>query len=162
MKALIWTAGAPRGWPAITPLVVLERPVGVVAADDVNLADLVASTMPMMSSTVYSNAPASPFLRAKPQNEQGEDADVRRRDVPVQDEVDAIALTPGLDVVGHAAQPEKIVGFEEKEAVVAGEALLVLDFFPDGDQAFVGEMQVLTSASSRSISNGPQADRSKV
>jgi hypothetical protein len=54
------------------------------------------------------------------------------------------------------------VGFEEKEAVVAGEALLVLDFFPDGDQAFVGEMQVLTSASSRSISNGPQADRSKV
>jgi hypothetical protein len=65
-------------------------------------------------------------------------------------------------VVGHAAQPEKIVGFEEKEAVVAGEALLVLDFFPDRDQAFVGEMQVLTSASSRSISNGPQADRSKV
>ena len=26
--------------------------------------------MPMMSSTVYSNAPASRFLRAKPQNEQ--------------------------------------------------------------------------------------------
>jgi len=65
-------------------------------------------------------------------------------------------------VVGHATQTEQIAGFEEKEAVVAGEALLVLDFFPDGDQAFVGEMQVLTSASSRPISNGPQADRSKL
>jgi len=54
------------------------------------------------------------------------------------------------------------VGFEEKAAVVAGEALLVLDFFPDGDQAFVGEMQVLTSASSRPISNGRPADRSKL
>ena len=27
-------------------------------------------TMPMMSSTVYSKAPASPFLRAKPQKAQ--------------------------------------------------------------------------------------------
>jgi hypothetical protein len=65
-------------------------------------------------------------------------------------------------VVGHAAQTEQIVGFEETEAVVAGEALLVLDFSPDGDQAFVGEMQGLTSASSRPISNGRQADRSKL
>jgi hypothetical protein len=51
-------------------------------------------------------------------------------------------------VIGHAAQAEEIFGFEEEEAVVAGEALPVLDFFPDGDQAFVGEMQGLTSASS--------------
>jgi len=48
-------------------------------------------------------------------------------------------------VIGDAAHAEEIVGIEEEEAVVAGEALLLLDFFPDGDQAFVGEMQVLTS-----------------
>jgi hypothetical protein len=63
-------------------------------------------------------------------------------------------------VIGHAAQAEKIVGVEEEEAIVAGEALLALDFFPDGDQSFVGEMQVLTSAFSRRMSSGPQADRS--
>jgi hypothetical protein len=48
-------------------------------------------------------------------------------------------------VIGHATETEEIVGVEEEEAVVAGEALSVLNFFPDGDQAFVGEMQVLTS-----------------
>jgi hypothetical protein len=54
-------------------------------------------------------------------------------------------------VIGHATQAEQVVGVEEEEAVVAGQALLALDFFPDGDQAFVGEMQVLTSASSRRV-----------
>jgi len=51
-------------------------------------------------------------------------------------------------VIGHPAQAEQIAGVEEEEAVVASEALLILDFFPDGDQPFIGEMQVLTSASS--------------
>jgi hypothetical protein len=48
-------------------------------------------------------------------------------------------------VIGHAAQAEEILGLEEEEAVVAGEALLVLNFLPDGDQALVGKVQGLTS-----------------
>jgi hypothetical protein len=50
-------------------------------------------------------------------------------------------------VIGQAAQGEEVVGFEEEEAVVTGETLPALNFFPDGDQPFVGEMQVPTSAS---------------
>jgi hypothetical protein len=67
-------------------------------------------------------------------------------------------------VIGHSAQAEEIFGFEEQEAVVAGEALPVLDFLPDGDQALVGEVQVLTSVWSTSGScalvTGPRNDRS--
>src|SRR5262249_12106130 len=126
------------------PLVVLERPVRMVAADDVDLPNFLADHADDVLDRVLEGAGLA-LLASEAAERAGEDADVRRRDVAVEDEVDAVALARGLDVIGDAAQAEEIFGVEEEEAVVTGEAVLLLDFFPDGDQAFVGEMQVLTS-----------------
>src|SRR5262245_61253285 len=120
------------------PLVVLEWPVRVVAADDVHLADLVAHHADDVLDRVL-EGPGLPLLAREAAEGAREHADVRRRDVPVEDEVDAIALAPGFDVIGHPAQAEDVAGVEQEETVVTGEALLVLDLFPDGDQTLVGE-----------------------
>src|SRR5439155_3354223 len=68
-----------------------------------------------------------------------EDADVGRRDVAVDDEVHAITLAPGLDVIGHAPNAQEVVGLEEGEAVLAAQALARADPVPDGLETAVTE-----------------------
>src|SRR5262249_58267259 len=130
------------------PLVVLERPVRMVAADDVDLPNFLADHADDVLDRVLEGAGLA-LLASEAAERAGKDADVRRRDIAVEDEVDAVALARGLDVIGDAPQAEEIVGVEEEEAVVAGEALPLLDFFPDGDQAFVGELHARIIASGR-------------
>src|SRR3972149_4190601 len=53
----------------------------------------------------------------------GEYADVRRRDVAVDDEIGAVPLAPGLDVGGHAPDAEEGFRLDEQPAVLAAEPL---------------------------------------
>src|SRR5439155_1679435 len=68
-----------------------------------------------------------------------EDTDVGRRDVAVDDEVHAITLAPGLDVIGHASDAEEVVGLEEGEAVLAAQTLARAHLVPNGLEPAVTE-----------------------
>src|SRR5205814_1797594 len=132
------------------PLVVLERPVGVVAAHDVDLADLVLHHADDVLDRVLEGARLAGLAREAAEGAR-EHADVRGRDVAIDDEVDAVALATGFRVVGHTAHAQEVVGLEEEDAVVAGEALAGQDFVPDGGQANVGKVQIHTSRVARRI-----------
>src|SRR5207249_8358653 len=80
------------------PLVVLERPLRMVAADDVHLADVLADHADNVLDRVL-EASGLALLAGEAAEGAGEDADVGRRDVAVEDEVDAVALARGLDVI---------------------------------------------------------------
>ena len=86
-------------------LVVFERPIGMVAADDVDLADLVADHADDVLDGIL-EGPGLALLAREAAERAGEHADVGGRDVAVEDEVDAIALARRLDVVGHPAETE--------------------------------------------------------
>ena len=108
-------------------------------ADDVDLAHLLADHPDdvldrVLEGTVLALFPGEPAERA------GEHADVRGRDVAVDDEVDAVALAARLDEVGHPPEPEEIVGLEEPEAILAAEALTGLDLLPDERQMTIGKV----------------------
>ena len=51
-------------------------------------------------------------LAGEPAERAGQDADVGGGDVAVDDEVDAVALPPRLDVVGQATDAEQVLGVE--------------------------------------------------
>src|SRR5207245_676239 len=70
-----------------------------------------------------------------------EHADVGGRDVPVDDEVDAVALAPGLGVIGHAPYPQEVVALEQGETVLAAQALARADLVPDGLEPAIREAQ---------------------
>src|SRR5262249_61536599 len=79
------------------PLVVLERPVRMVAADDVDLANVLADHADDVLDRVLERAGLA-LLAREAAERAGEDTDVRRRDVTVEDEVDPAALARALDV----------------------------------------------------------------
>src|SRR6267143_6778792 len=112
------------------PLVVLERPVGMVAAHDVHLAGLVTHHRHHVLDRVLVGAGLAGLAREAAERAR-EDADVGRRDMAVDDEVHAITLAPGLDVIGHAPDAEEVVGLQEDEAVLAAQALARTDLVPD-------------------------------
>src|SRR5206468_9577447 len=82
------TRGVERG---DHPLVVLEGPVGVMAADDVDLAHLRADHTDDVLDGVLEGA-VLPLLPGESAEGAREHADVRGRDVAVDDEVDPVAL----------------------------------------------------------------------
>src|SRR4029453_8017395 len=100
---------------------------------DVHLADLVADHADDILDRVL-EGPGLALLAREAAEGAREHADVRPRDVPVEDEVDTIPLAPGLDVIAHPAQAENVAGFDEEEAVVAGGALEVLSLYPVRDK----------------------------
>ncbi len=102
------------------PLVVLERPVRMMAAHDVDLAHLVADHGHHVLDGVLVGAGRA-LLAGEVAEGAGEHADVGGRDVAVDDEVDAVALAPGLDVVGQAAEPEQVVRREQREPILAAQ-----------------------------------------
>src|SRR5207245_6412913 len=124
------------------PFVVLEGPLRMVAADDVDLADLLADHADDVLDRVLEGAGLA-FLSREAAERAREDAHVGRRDVAVEDEIDAIALARGFHVIGHAPEAQEIVGLEEEQPVVAGEASPRLDLVPDGRQTRVDNVQSL-------------------
>ena len=52
--------------------------------------------------------------------------------MPVDDEVDAVALAPGLGVIGHAPDPQEVIALEQGETVLAAQTLAGADLVPDG------------------------------
>ncbi len=58
-------------------------------------------------------------------------ADVRRIDVHVPDEIDAVPVLFLRDMGGHAPEREEIVGLEKLKPVFSGKTLVGYDFFFD-------------------------------
>src|SRR2546422_7292492 len=96
------------------PLVVLEGPVGVMAADDVDLAHLRADHTDDVLDGVLEGA-VLPLLPGESAEGAREHADVRGRDVAVDDEVDPVALAARLDVVGHPSHTQEVVRLRSEE-----------------------------------------------
>ncbi len=103
-------------------LVVLEGPVGMVAADDVHLAAVRLHHGHHVLDGVLVGAGLA-LLAREVAEATGEDAEVGRGDVAVDDEVDALALPPRLHRVGHPAHAQQVGGLEQERAVLAAEAL---------------------------------------
>src|SRR5206468_1120070 len=122
-------------------LVILERPLGMMASHDVHLASLVAHHRHHVLDRVLVGAG---LARLAPEATEGarQHADVRGRDVAIDDEVDAVALAAGLDVIRHAPDPEQVVGLEERRAVLAGQALARADLVPDRLEPAIAETQL--------------------
>ena len=135
------------------PLVVLERPVGMVAAHDVHLAGLVTHHRHHVLDRVLVGAGLAGLAREAAEGAR-EDADVGRRDVAVDDEVHAITLAPGLDVIGHAPDAEEVVRLEEGEAVLAAQALARADLVPDGLEPAVTESHGMSPRPARARRSG--------
>jgi hypothetical protein len=118
------------------PLVVLERPVRMVAADDVDLTNVRLDHADDVLDRVLEGARLA-LLLGEVAERAGEDADVRRVDVPVDDEVDPVAGLLALDVIRHAAEAEEVVGAEARQPIVEIEPLALAHFLPrrgrDGD-----------------------------
>ena len=112
------------------PLEVLEGPVRVMAAHDVRLAGARLDHVEHVLDRVLERALLA-LLAGEVTEAAGEHTDVRRVDVAVEHEEDLVAVQPGLDEVGHAAHAVEIVGREEGEPVLAGQALAGLDLLPD-------------------------------
>jgi hypothetical protein len=119
-------------------LVILERPVGMMAADDVDLVHFAAHHRDHVLDAVLVGARLSGLAREAAKGAR-EHAEVRGRNVTVDDEVNAIALPTRLDMVGHAADAEQVVGLKERQAVVAAETLAGADFVPDRLEAGIRE-----------------------
>ena len=134
--------GARRVQAGDDPFVVLEGPVRMVAADDVDLADLLADHADDVLDRVLEGAGFALLSREAAERAR-EHAHVGRRDVAIEDEIDAIALARGFHVIGHAPEAQEIVGLEEEQPVVAREAPPGLDLVPDSRQARVGKVQSL-------------------
>src|SRR2546425_6393696 len=132
--------GARGVQPGDHALVVLERPIRVVTTDDVDLANLVAHHAHDVLDRVL-EGPRFAFLPREAAKGAGENADVRRRDVAVEDEIDALALALGLGVIGHAPEAEQVLGLEEREAVAPVEPFSLLNLLPDGLEPAVKEAQ---------------------
>src|SRR3989304_1371354 len=102
-----------------------------------------ARTMPTMSSIEGSKAPA--LLAREAAEGAGEHTDVRRRDVAVDDEIGAVPLAPGLDVVGHAPDAEEVFRLEEQQAVLPAEPLARPHLVPHGRKTLVSQAHGPTS-----------------
>jgi hypothetical protein len=120
------------------PLEVLERPVRVMPAHDVRLAGPGLDHVEHVLDRVLERA----FLALLPgevAEAAREHAYVGRVDVPVEHEEDLISVQPGLEDVGHAAHRVQVIGGEESQAVLAGQALAGLDLLPDWVQEGIAE-----------------------
>ncbi len=95
-------------------LVVLEGPVGMVAAHDVHLAAVGLHHGHHVLDGVLVGA-GLPLLAREVAEAAGEHAEVGRGDVAVDDEVDALALAPRLHSVGHAADAQEVLGLEQQQ-----------------------------------------------
>ena len=113
----------------------------MVAADDVDLADLLADHADDVLDRVLEGAGLA-LLAGEAAEGAGEHAHVGRRDVAVEDEVDAIALARGLDVIGHAPEAEQVLGLEERETVAPIEPFALPHLLPDGLEPAVRKAQV--------------------
>ena len=59
--------------------------------------------------------------------------------MPVEDEIDPVALQPALDVVGHAPHGRQVVRFEKPNSVLHRETLASQRLLPYGDQGRILE-----------------------
>ena len=113
-----------------------------MAAHDVHLARLPADHRDHVLDRVLVGA-----VRARPAREAAEGArehaDVGRRDVAVDDEVDAVPLALALDVVGHPSDAQEVLGVEQGEAGRAVEPLARANLIPDRLEPRVAEAHVV-------------------
>src|SRR5262249_50415151 len=110
-------------------LVPLEWPVRVVAAHDVDLADLrLDHPDDLLRGTL--EGPLRSRLPGEVTEGAGEDAEIRRVDVAVEDEVHPVPGLPALDVVRHPPESEEVAGLETGEAVLEVETLPGSDLLP--------------------------------
>ena len=123
-------------------LVALEGPVRVVAADDVDLANVGLDHPDDVLGRVL-EGPRLARLPGEVAERAGEDTEVRRIDVAVDDEVDPVSRLRPLDQVGHAPETEEVVGLETGEAVSVIETLPGPDLLPHRSQAAIPEADVL-------------------
>ena len=85
-----------------------------------------------MSSIECSNAP--------------EDADVGRVDVAVDDEVDPVAGLLSLDVIGHPAEPQEVVGPEARQPVLEVEPLTFAHLLPHAGETGIRDAKIFHHA----------------
>jgi len=120
------------------PLEVLERPVRVVAADDVGLARARLDHREDVLDRVLEGALLA-LLPGKVTKAAREHTYIRRVDVAVENEEDLVSMKAGLGEVRHAAHRVQIVRLEEDEAVRAGETLSSLDLLPDARETGIAD-----------------------
>src|SRR6185503_17765901 len=115
-----------------------EGPVRVMAAHDMRLAGARLDHVQHVLDRVLERALLA-LLASEVAEGAGEHTYVGRVDVPVEHEEDLVAVPPGLEEVGHAAHPVQIVGGEEHEPILAGQALSALDLLPDRVEEGIAE-----------------------
>src|SRR5439155_26517829 len=120
------------------PLVVLERPLGMVTAHDVHLAHAVLDHRNHVLDGVLVGAGFALLAREAAERAR-EHAEVGRSHVAVDDEVDAVGLATALGVIGHAPDAEEILGLEQDQALGGGEPRARPNFVPDRRQPPVGK-----------------------
>ena len=89
----------------------------------VRLSSSIALASATASSMRIVYASFSPGLRWKRAVRAGRGAHVRHVEVPVDVEVDDVAVLLGAHLVGQAAQPGQVVGLVQSLAVLAGQPL---------------------------------------
>ena len=145
-------------------LVVLERPVGMVAADDVDLADVRLDHADDVLDRLLERALLALLLGVVAER-AGEDADVGRVDVAVDHEVDPVAGLLALDVIRHAAEREQVVGLEAGQAVVEVEPLASAHLVPHASEPRVRDAKVVhdgAHAASTGPGVGPQSAENRL
>jgi hypothetical protein len=119
-------------------LEVLEGPVRMVAAHDMGLA---GARLDHLEDVLYGVLESALFARLAGEVAEAarEHADIGGVHVTVEHEEDPVPVPAALDVVGHTAEPVKVVRREQGMSVLAREPLAGAHLFPDGLQAGVAE-----------------------
>jgi hypothetical protein len=122
------------------PLVVVEGPVGMVAAHDVRLAGARLDHVQHVLDGVLEGALFALLSREVAEGAR-QHADVGRVDVAIQDEKDLLAVPPRFGEIRHAAEAVEVLRFEEELTVFTREPDAVPDLVPDGREAGITEEQ---------------------
>ena len=119
--------------------VVLERQVGVLPADDVDLAHaaLREGLRGLLDDLVDTQGEGVlvAFVVTEGAEEAAVAADVGVVDVPVADEVDLVAHVARTDEVGHGAQRQQVAGLQQRRGLGDVEPATGLDGTPDALEA---------------------------
>ncbi len=126
------------------PLEVLEGPVRVVPAHDMRLAGARLDHRQHVLDRVLECARFA-LLASKVTKAAGKHTYIGWVDVAVEHEEDLVSMLPGLDHVRHAADGVEVLGLEEGEPVLTGEALAALHLVPDRGEAGVADPRMRRS-----------------
>jgi hypothetical protein len=92
-----------------------------------------------------------PLLLGEVAEGAGQNAHVRRVDVPVDDEVDPVAGLLALDVIGHPSEPQEVVRLEARQAVLEAQTLARAHLLPDAEKSRVGDPEVVDDVAHRGL-----------